>query len=188
VGRAAITAGAARRRPRQPTRPRPAESGSHLQRYGGGIAPHRAGQKLSLGEYQPTAPRHTQSSVFRDLRWSPSIQRDRGGSDVGRASGRHGRYRSTRLRSWEMLEPTWPLRRSSPIGSSPGWVILRSRCCCQMAAAICTCPGPVGRWSFGSIPLAARHTSTSPMMPTFGRLPCVSQMRGLLSRVARPRI
>ena len=37
--------------------------------------------------------------------------------------------------------------------------------------AVFSCAAPVGRGSLGWMPLAARHTATSPMMSRFGRLP-----------------
>src|SRR5829696_8350875 len=44
--------------------------------------------------------------------------------------------------------------------------IRRSRSRCQSARRVCSCAGPLGRRSWGSLPLAARQTATSPMSPT----------------------
>jgi hypothetical protein len=57
--------------------------------------------------------------------------------------------------SWTLLSTVWSLC----------W-IRRSRSRCQSAGGFCGCAGPVGRRSWGSMPLAARQTATSPMSST----------------------
>ena len=47
----------------------------------------------------------------------------------------------------------------------------RSRFCCQRADAACSCPAPVGRRSWWSMPTAARQTATSPRRAAVEWLP-----------------
>ena len=65
--------------------------------------------------------------------------------------------------------------RSSALASAGGSVeraISRSRRCFQRAASVSSWPPPpVGRGSWGLMPLAARHTAISPMRAVLGWLP-----------------
>ena len=81
-----------------------------------------------------------------------------------------------RCRSWCRRPPDvatgggfWMSR--CPVLLSLQRVRLRSRWCCQRAAAVCSCAAPVGRRSLGWMALAVRHTAISPMMARLGRLP-----------------
>jgi hypothetical protein len=64
--------------------------------------------------------------------------------------------------------------RSSALALSDGsaeWVICRSSRCFQRARNVSSWVPPVGRGSWGLMPLAARHTAISPMRAVFGWLP-----------------
>ena len=56
--------------------------------------------------------------------------------------------------------------------------MLRSRRCCHSAEAVCSCSGPVGRRSSGSMPLAARQTATSPMRAVLSDCPAPPKAAG----------
>ena len=98
------------------------------------------------------------------------------GGELGRITDGWGRWcRSWCRRSREVGAGGRSGMSRRPMLSSRPRVRLRSRWCCQRAEAVCSCAAPVGRGSLGWMPLAARHTATSPMMARFGRLPAGAQ-------------
>ena len=66
--------------------------------------------------------------------------------------------------------------------------ISRSSRCFQTAGSVSSWPPPAGRGSWGLMPLAARHTASSPMMASFGRPPGGAHTGCVLSWLAWPRI
>jgi hypothetical protein len=54
----------------------------------------------------------------------------------------------------------------------------RSRRCFQRAGRVSSLVPPVGRGSWGLMPLAARHTAISPMRAVIGCLPAAAQTGG----------
>ena len=108
-------------------------------------------------------PRHAMTGQRRCYKPAP------GGGELGRIGAGWGkRCRSSGRRSREDPAPSRARTSCRPMSSLAR---LRLRWCCQRAEAVCSCAAPVGRGSLGWMPLAARHTATSPMMARFGRLP-----------------
>ena len=112
----------------------------------------------------------------------------RGGEFARITGGRGGRCRFSCRRSCEVGAGGCSGMSGRPLLSSLPRARVRSRWCCQRAEAVCSCAAPVGRRSLGWMPLAARHTATSPMMAAFGRLPGGAHTGWVSSWPAWPRI
>ena len=93
--------------------------------------------------------------------------------------GRRSGFWCGRCLSSPRLSAVCAVCRSSALASAGGSVaraISRSRRCFQRAGSVSSWPPPpVGRGSWGLMPLAARHTAISPMRAVLGWLPGAAQ-------------
>ena len=92
--------------------------------------------------------------------------------------GRRSGFRYGRCRLLWLLRAVPRVCRSSAFASASGSVaraMSRSRRSFQRAWGVSSWPPPVGRGSWGSMPLAARHTATSRTRAVLGWLPSAAQ-------------